>query len=134
MFGKENKTYTRLENKGNPLSYAPDVSLNLGLVYSTPLRSGGKISLSLDGSYRSRIYFREFNQKKDSTDPYTIVNFNVNWQSPNGKYSARAFARNLTDEAYVSNILGANTTYGRQGTWNMPRQLGFEVTRFFGGQ
>ena len=123
-----------LENKGNPLSYAPDVSLNLGLVYSTPLRSGGKISLSLDGSYRSRVYFREFNQKKDSTDPYTIVNFNVNWQSPNGKYSARAFARNLTDEAYVSNILGANTTYGRQGTWNMPRQLGFEVTRFFGGQ
>lgn len=123
-----------LENKGNPLSYAPDESLNLGLVYSASLNSGGQIGVSLDVSYRSRIYFREFKQKKDSTDPYTIVNLNINWQSSDGKYSARAFARNLTDEAYVSNILGSNTTYGRQGTWNMPRQLGFEVTRFFGGQ
>jgi iron complex outermembrane receptor protein len=121
-----------LENKGNPLSYAPNVSLNLGLVYSLALNSGSQVSLSLDGSYRSRVYFREFNQKKDSTNPYTIVNFNVNWQSPEQKYSARGFARNLTDEAYVSNILGSNTTYGRQGTWNMPRQIGVEVTRFFG--
>ncbi len=121
-----------LENKGNPLSYAPDVSLNLGLVYSIALNSGSQISFSLDGSYRSRVYFREFNQKKDSTDPYTIINFNVNWLSPTENYSARGFVRNLTNEAYVSNILGSNTTYGRQGTWNMPRQIGVEVTRFFG--
>ena len=30
-----------LENKGNPLSYAPDTSLNLGVTYRTPLSIGG---------------------------------------------------------------------------------------------
>ena len=123
-----------LENKGNPLSYAPDTSINLGLAYTTPIGSGGIVSVSVDASYRSRVFYREFDQKKDSTDPYTIVNFNVNWQSPDEAYSARLFVRNLTDEEYVTNIQGSNTTYGRQGTWNMPRQVGFEVTRFFGSR
>jgi len=104
----------------------------LGVSYQRPLQSGATIAVSLDGSHRSRVYFREFNQRKDSTDPYTIVNLNVNWQSADALYGARLFARNLTDEAYVTNIQGSNTTYGRQGTWNMPRQVGIEVTRFFG--
>ena len=121
-----------LQNKGNPLSYAPNASLNLGVSYQRPLQSGATLSVSLDGSHRSRVYFREFNQRKDSTDPYTILNLNVNWQSADDLYGARLFARNLTDEAYVTNIQGSNTTYGRQGTWNMPRQVGFEITRFFG--
>ena len=123
-----------LENKGNPLSYAPDESFNLGLSYNTPVGFGGDVTLSVDVSYRSRVYYREFNQKKDSTDPYTIVNLNVNWQSADDAYAARLFVRNLTDEQYVTNIQGSNTTYGRQGTWNMPRQVGFEVTRFFGSR
>ena len=123
-----------LENKGNPLSYAPDESVNLGLSYRTPVGFGGDITLSVDVSYRSRVYYREFNQEKDSTDPYTIVNVNVNWQSADDAYAARLFVRNLTDEQYVTNIQGSNTTYGRQGTWNMPRQVGFEVTRFFGSR
>ena len=123
-----------LENKGNPLSYAPDRSFNLGLTYTVPLSAGGSVSVSLDAAHRSRVFYREFNQKKDSTDPYTIVNLNVGWQSPGAAYSARLFVRNATDEAYVTNIQGSNTTYGRQGSWNMPRQVGVEVTRFFGAR
>ncbi len=125
-----------LQNKGNPLSYAPDTSINLGFTYTTPLNfggeAGGELSVSVDASYRSRVYYREFDQKGDSTDPYTIVNLNINWRSTDELYAARLFARNLTDEEYVSNIQGSNTTYGRQGTWNMPRQVGLELTRFFG--
>lgn len=121
-----------LENKGNPLSYAPDTSVNLGLTYTTPVSFGGEITASVDASYRSRVYYREFDQKGDSTDPYTIVNLNVNWRSADDLYAARLFVRNVTDEEYVTNIQGSNTTYGRQGTWNMPRQVGVEVTRFFG--
>jgi iron complex outermembrane receptor protein len=121
-----------LENKGNPLSYAPDTSINLGVAYETPVKFGGHLTVSVDASYRSRVYYREFDQRKDSTDPYTIVNVNVNWRSDDDLYGARLFVRNVTDEEYVTNIQGSNTTYGRQGTWNMPRQMGVEVTRFFG--
>ena len=123
-----------LQNRGNPLSYAPDTSINLGVTYSTELESGGSLALSLDGSYRSRVFFREFNQRKDSTDPYTIVNLNLNWTSADNLLGLRLFARNLSNEAYVTNIQGSNTTYGRQGTWNMPRQVGLELTRFFGNR
>ena len=123
-----------LQNRGNPLSYAPDTSVNAGVTYNTDLESGASLTASLDVSYRSRVYFREFNQRKDSTDPYTLVNLNINWESPGDDYAARLFVRNLTDEEYVTNIQGSNTTYGRQGTWNMPRQIGFEVTRFFGSR
>jgi outer membrane receptor protein involved in Fe transport len=76
----------------------------------------------------------EFNQRKDSTDPYTIVNLNLNWTSADNLLGLRLFARNLSNEAYVTNIQGSNTTYGRQGTWNMPRQVGLELTRFFGNR
>lgn len=123
-----------LQNKGNQLSYAPNESLNLGITYRSALNLGGNISVSLDASYRSRTYYREFEQKGDSTDPYTIVNLNINWTSEDEVYAARFFVRNLTDDEYVTNIQGSNTTYGRQGTWNMPRQTGVEVTRFFGRQ
>ena len=121
-----------LENEGNPLNYAPDTSLNIGITYETPLETGGYLTMSLDASYRSRVYYREFDQKGDSTDPYTIFNFNVNWNSSDDLYAGRLFVRNLTDKDYVANIQGSNTTYGRQGTWNMPRQIGVEFTRFFG--
>ena len=121
-------------NEGNPLNYAPDTSVNVGVTYNTPLNMGGSIAVSLDASYRSRVYYREFGQKEDSTGSYTIVNLNVNWRSSDELWAARLFVRNLTDEDYISNIQGSNTTYGRQGSWNMPRQAGFEVTRYFGAR
>ncbi len=122
------------DNKGNPLSYAPDTSTNVGISYNTLLSGGGSLSASLDASYRSRVYYREFDNKDDSTDPYTIMNLNVNWNSSDDMWGVRLFVRNLTDEDYITNIQGSNTTYGRQGSWNMPRQAGFEVTRFFGNR
>ena len=62
------------------------------------------------------------------------MNLNVNWNSADDMWGVRLFVRNLTDEDYITNLQGSNTTYGRQGSWNMPRQAGFEVTRFFGNR
>ena len=62
------------------------------------------------------------------------MNLNVNWNSADDMWGVRLFVRNLTDEDYITNLQGSNTTYGRQGSWNMPRQAGFEVTRFFGSR
>ena len=120
--------------EGNPLNNAPDTSINIGVTYDTELGSGAKLALSLDAAYRSRVYFREFGNQLDSQDGYAIVNFNANWESADGAFAARLFANNLTDEAHVTGMYALQTTYGRQGTWNMPRQVGIEVTRFFGAR
>lgn len=50
-----------------------------------------------------------------------------------GALRARLFAKNATDEDYLNNVFAANVGGGRFGTWAMPRQIGFEVTREFGG-
>jgi len=119
---------------GNPLNNAPETSMNLGVTYGLELGSGAKLALSLDAAYRSRVYFREFGNELDSQDGYAIVNFNANWESADGAFAARLFANNLTDKAHVTGMYALQTTYGRQGTWNMPRQVGIEVTRFFGAR
>jgi iron complex outermembrane receptor protein len=122
------------QNEGNPLNNAPDTSLNLGLTYEAALSSGANLSISLDTAHRSRVYFREFGLKEDSQSAYTIINFNANWESADRGFSARVFVNNLTDEEHITGMKGLQTTYGRQGTWNMPRQVGIEVTRFFGAR
>ena len=122
----------KVQIEGNPLNNSPETSLILGVTYDTTFNSGSSLSLSIDGAYRSRVYFREFDNVADSQDGYSIVNFNANWVSADGGFAARFFVSNLTDEAHVTGMYALQTTYGRQGTWNMPRQAGFEVTRFFG--
>jgi iron complex outermembrane receptor protein len=119
---------------GNPLNNAPETSLILGVTYDTALSSGAKLALSLDAAYRSRVYFREFGNMDDSQAGYTIVNVNANWMSADEDYAARFFVSNLTDEAHVTGMYALQTTYGRQGTWNMPRQVGVEVTKYFGSR
>ena len=117
---------------GNPLNKAPKTSLNAGIVYSTPVAWGGNINVRLNAAYRSRVYFREFKVKEDSQDKHTIVNLNVDWQSPTGAWQARLFAKNLTDEEYLTNILAAASVGGRFATWGAPRVVGAQLTRRFG--
>ena len=119
--------------KGNSLSNAPETSINLGLAYSFA-QFGGLVTLRVDSAYRSRTYFREFNGKDDSQDAYTIVNLNATWESDDQDWTARLFAKNVTDEEYAQTIFGSGASGGRYATWGMSRQVGVEVVRRFGGQ
>tara|TARA_R110002072_G_scaffold36301_4_gene107025 strand:- start:10917 stop:13133 length:2217 start_codon:yes stop_codon:yes gene_type:complete len=118
---------------GNPLSKSPKRSVNAGVVYNTAAPWGGNLNLRLDAAYRSRTYFREFEVKDDSQPAYTVVNINAGWQSENGDWEARLFAKNATDEEYITNILAAASVGGRYATWGAPRIIGFQLTRRFGG-
>lgn len=117
--------------KGNRLNRTPETSVNLGVEYTSLLGNGGSLTLRADAAYRSRMYFREFNTREDSQKAYTIVNLNVVWESADGNWKGRLFAKNLTDEEYKQNLTGDVTTGGRIGQWGMPRQVGVSVTRQF---
>ena len=119
--------------KGNSLSNAPETSINLGFAYSFA-QFGGLVTLRADSAYRSRTYFREFNGKDDSQDAYTVVNLNATWESDDQDWTARLFAKNVTDEEYAQTIFGSGASGGRYATWGMSRQVGVEVVRRFGGQ
>ncbi len=120
--------------KGNPLNKAPRTAINLGVAYSTPVQWGGRLTLRADAAFRSRTYFREFKDKADSQGAYTVVNLNASWESEDRGWEARLYARNATDEEYITFVLGSGTTGARLGSWGMPRQVGLEVTRRFGAR
>ena len=119
---------------GNKLNNAPETSFNVGATYKAMLENGGSLSFNISTSYRSRVYFREFNSEKDSQPSYAVTNVNINWRSADEGYSARLYANNVTDEEYVVGMVTGNTQYGRMGMWGMPRQVGVEFTKFFGSK
>ena len=95
---------------------------------------GGRLTLRADAAYRSRTYFREFKNKADSQGAYTVVNVNANWESEDRAWEARLYARNATDEEYITFLLASSVASARYGSWGMPRQVGLEVTRRFGAR
>lgn len=113
--------------KGNLLDNSPRESFSVGVAYRTDPLSFGFLTARIDASYRSRIYFREFNTPLDSQAPYGLVNLNLVWDSLDGKYTARLYATNLANQAYVQ-AQGDSTSIGtRYVTWGAPRQIGGEV-------
>ncbi len=123
-----------IQNAGNQLNNAPKHSLNVGVMYDVELSTGGNLSLSMNTSYRSRIFYREFGNLDDSQPGYIVVNANANYTSSDGTYGARFFIHNATNEAYFTDLVTSNSQYGRHVPWGMPRQVGLEVTRYFGSK
>ena len=115
--------------EGNYLSNSPKVSLNVGLNYFQNIESGGSITYRANASYKSKMYFSEFNEFPQSA--YTIVDLNVIWESADETLRSRFFVKNLTDEDYISGYLSSATGGGRFGQWGTPRVYGVEVSRNF---
>ena len=114
---------------GNYLTNAPKVSINLGLNYTNPMASGASLTYRANASYKSRIYFSEFNEY--SQDAYTIVDLNLIWESADETMRSRFFIKNATDEDYIAGYISAATGGGRFGQWGYPRTAGIEIQRNF---
>jgi len=116
---------------GNRLNNAPKLSVNFGASYRTDETSIGRFTLQADVSYRSRIYFREFNAALDSQKAYTVVNSSLIWDSRGEKYRIRLFANNLFDELYIARMGSADSFGARYVTYGGPRQIGIELSSHF---
>lgn len=118
--------------KGNHLNFAPEVSGNISIGYTTdPVLAGGIFKFRLDTTYRSEVTLREFELDGDSNDAVTLVGMSALWLSESEKYSVRAYVDNLTDEAYYTWMGASNQLGFRFTTWNTPRQYGVEFKASF---
>lgn len=116
---------------GNRLNYSPKASGNLGVQYRTDVQPYGRLTARAEVYLSSAIYFREFNGPLDRQGSYGRLNVNLVWDSPDEKFSARAWMSNVTDEAIIS-TLGTSDNFGaRYITWSPPRQFGLELTARF---
>lgn len=117
---------------GNHLSNSPEFSTNLGVAYRTdPLSFGGRLTARADVSYRSKVYFREFNNPQDTQDAYAIVNAALIWDSPDETYRVRLFATNLFGEDYIVQMDSSDNFGSRYVSWGAPRQVGVELRANF---
>jgi iron complex outermembrane receptor protein len=91
----------------------------------------GRVTARAELYLSSKFYFREFNLPLDSQDSYGRLNLSAVWESPSERYRVRAWATNVTNEAYLS-TLGTSDNFGaRFINWAPPRQYGVELTARF---
>lgn len=99
---------------GNKLPNVPDYSVNLGVQYYHPLPAlGAELLARLDYAYRDQAYNTVDNEKSrtlltgDSVqygwvDGYGLLNARLALHSDNDSWSAALWARNLTNEEYLT--------------------------------
>jgi iron complex outermembrane recepter protein len=116
---------------GHRLVQTPEHTLNLGVqyVFESAL---GQVTPRVDVFRSGDLYFLSANSEFDRQKAYTLVDANVTWRSPEGRYSVEAFVRNATNEDIISNDgLQSNTIGGGFGpdnyTYYPPRTYGVRV-------
>jgi len=111
--------------KGNYLNHSPKNSFNLGLSYSKKFTRGSLI-IQLDSVFRSKTHFTEFN---DYAQPsYSVFNINILWKNAKDDLSLKLYARNLSNEEYLTGFLNSASNGGRFGNYAPPRIFGIELT------
>lgn len=92
----------------------PEWNGNLSFSYRRSLGTLGAMDATLGASYRSEYTMFEFvNPLLDQTDPVTLVDAGIGWDSPSGTFRAALTGRNLTDERYkVGGYFFAGALFG----------------------
>lgn len=100
----QNPAAGALDRRGNPLSRAPDTTVNLAAQYTWPTASGA-VTLRGEGSYRSKIYYTPFRNDYASDAGLTVWNALLSYE-PSGKTGiyGTTFVKNLGDKTYTRTI------------------------------
>jgi len=112
---------------GQPLNAAPENSANLSANYNLPTNSGNfdfRLSFShIDDHKRSYV------DQRVVIDSADLWEARIGWASNDGNWDASVWAKNLTDEDYISHIYVIGP--GGIGVWGPPRTVGLTVNRSF---
>lgn len=102
---------------GNHMSRAPDFTATAAATYGFDL-GGGRLSLSANGYYTSRIYFDTVEQF--SQPGYATLALRAEWTDPSERFTFGVSGNNVTDKAYLivasANSAGIASAYGAPAT------------------
>lgn len=123
----------------SPSARSPDYTMSAGFAYEWPLNNYGSLNLSANWMYAddqqiggSRVNepdgVQQFNgdfleHQRGATD---IFNASVTWRSPEGRYAAAYFMKNITDESYnqATTVVGGLLNFRNA---NIRRHWGLEL-------
>jgi outer membrane receptor protein involved in Fe transport len=134
-FGVTSSNGIALDLGGNSLPNSPEHTIKIGMAYAfdAPIVDGDMI-LRLDYYWQDDMYSREFNTDGDVIESWDQFNLSLIFESADGQWSARAWARNLADE---DNITGHYLTSDTSGFYRNyfltePRIFGASIRYNFG--
>ena len=120
-----------LGNSKRRLANAPEINYNLALDYTAPVSSGGTVNVFIDYVYEGDHY-KEIVQAPMLEVTNKSMNARLTYRLPDNKTSISLWGKNLTDDVYIMDGLGAtgNTGWGVFVT-GMPRTYGVSINSTF---
>lgn len=88
---------------GNRLTATPEWAVNLGAQYSVAI-GDHDLQFGADYGYRSKIYFRPFNDEASAQDAYGLWNGRIAWRPHEKGWEVSAWVKNATDELVAGKI------------------------------
>ena len=122
-----------LDLSGNNIPRTPRFKGSLGAEYWIDLVNVGSLTLRMDLNFQDKVYFLPFNVAPYLEGGYAKLNFSVTYESADGRWSAKAFFRNVTDKATISEAIpGLITTVpSAQAFYDPPAHWGISIGHRF---
>jgi iron complex outermembrane receptor protein len=120
-----NATTTGSAN-GNRLPLTPDATFNVSLDYHYPLPSG-ELGFDITESYSKGYVFAPDNIL--SQPAYNQVNSAISWTSPNQRFIASVWGKNLVNEIVANALI--SSAVGSLASYQPPRTFGVSITQKF---
>jgi len=82
----------------------PELTYSISPEYTLPMSSGGDLVFRLDYSYRDDMWGEPSNDPARFTqiESRRLINVDIAYHSPNGRWTLAAYGRNVTDEKYAN--------------------------------
>lgn len=117
---------------GDVPPYVPKFKANIGAQYTFNFYNFGTVTPRVDWTYQSRIYFDVQNSDLASQAGYGLLNLDLTYGTPDGKWTAALQVHNATDKQYFLTMFNLLSSYGTlYGQPAMPRTLFFTIKRTF---
>ncbi|HEY0941286.1 MAG TPA: TonB-dependent receptor [Steroidobacter sp.] len=117
---------------GNKLPNAPSVTATLSADWLAVSWGAADLTLHADAGYSGSQYFEAFNVDRIRQDAYTLLNARIAVGAPDRQWEIAGWARNLTDEFYITSAADLLSGFGFDYTHRgAPRTYGIEATYRF---
>ena len=116
-----------LGNSARKLPNAPEINYNIAMDYEVPLSTGGSMNVFVDYVYEGDHYKEVVNIPMLKITN-KLLNARIAWKLVDNKTTISLWGKNLTDDVYIMDTLGAsgNTGWGVYVT-GMPRTYGLSL-------
>lgn len=110
--------------RGKRLPQSSEWTASARIEYAIDLAGGGSITLKADTDYRSEMFFSAFNLDRISQPSRSLYNANIQYSSPDERFTLNLWGKNLSDELVYTGLAGINTSRLILATYMPPRTYG----------